>query len=279
MDFSVLHGIILGAVQALTEFLPVSSSAHLIIARELFTIPTLGAADLAIDAVLQLGTILAVLIYFWGDLWDIFAVTPVRLIAKKPIDTGVKNLFWGIVFGTAPILVIGLLLEGAMETAFRGLGFVALFLFLGTAFMMIAEWYTRRQRLYKKDFTVLDGLWIGLAQVLALFSGFSRSGATISGGLLRGFSRTDAVRISFLLSFPAIALSGLKKLFEVLPLLATHTLPLMSLIAGFLFSAILGFVVIHYLLQFVRNHSFTVFIAYRIGVVVALLIFILYTQH
>ncbi len=264
MHFSLLHGIVLGIVQALTEFLPISSSAHLVIVRALLHIPTLGATDLAIDAILQLGTVLAVSVYFFNDLWHIFVHTPLHLIRKKHVDAQEKNIFWGIIIGTIPILILGLVLEHVMENLFRGLWFVALFMFFGTLFMMLAEWYTKKQRVYKKQFTVLDGLWIGLAQVLSLFSGFSRSGATISGGLFCGFSRADAVRFSFLLSFPAIALSGLKKLYDIIPLITSHTLPVLPLIVGFVVSAIGGLAVIHYLLKFIRTHSFNVFIIYRL---------------
>ena len=275
MIFTTWHAIILAITEALTEFLPISSSAHLILVRELLHIQTLGTTDLAIDAVFQMGAIIAVLLYFWTDIKKIFIDTPLKLLVRQPVSGEESNMLWGIIAGTIPVIIVGILLEKTMETAFRHIVFVALFMFLGTVFMWVAQWYQKKRQLYKKNFTVIDGLWIGCAQVLALFSGFSRSGATISGGLLRGFSREDAVRFSFLLSFPAIVLSGLKKLYDLLPLLTAHTLPIISLVVGFFVSAILGFIVIHYLLKFVKTHSFNIFIVYRF-VLVAVLLFVIF---
>ena len=262
---TIFHSIILGLVEGLTEFLPVSSSGHLILARQILGIQTMDG--LAFDAVLQLATILAVLVYFWKDLWRIFG-TFINLVSKKPVEQKDKTLFWAIVIGTIPAVIFGLLLESKMETIFRNVHLVAITLFLGSLMMFAAEKYAR----HIKNLTVGKGFLIGLFQVLALVPGVSRSGATISGGLFTGLRREEAARFSFLLSFPVIVGAGLKKLYDIYKL---HELAILgpSLWVGSLVAFVVGIASIHFLISYLKKHTLNAFVVYRMLLVLAIIIF------
>ncbi|MFA4987884.1 MAG: undecaprenyl-diphosphatase UppP [Candidatus Brocadiia bacterium] len=252
----LLSGTFLGVVQGLTEFLPISSSGHLILARELFGIS--GEYGLAVDAVLQLATALAIGIYFRRELARL-VVAAIRLIVGRAADAGERTLVIAIVIGTVPAAVLGLLLEDYMETAFRSPWLVIGTLLAGSALMWGAEACARQDSFL----TWKKGVVIGLFQSLALVPGISRSGSTISGGLFCGLKRDEAARFGFLLAFPIIAGSGLLKLFELFSEGAVADLGI-GLAAGFIASFLVGLAVIHFLLKFLRKHTLTVFIAYRI---------------
>lgn len=230
-----MNNIILGIVQGLTEFIPVSSSGHLIVAREFLT---LHGNDLAFDAVLQLATVLAVLVYFWKDLWGL-------LYDWKKLKI--------IILATIPAVVFGLLLEKYMETVFRNVLLVAIMLAVGSFIMLLSEYFSTKD----KQLTLKNGFIIGLFQCLALIPGMSRSGMTISGGLFTGLSREEATRFSFLLSFPIILGSGLKKLLDIPHIDA-------SLSISFVVSFLVGLGAIHFLIKFLKNHSLRTFAWYRI---------------
>jgi undecaprenyl-diphosphatase len=254
---TIIEGVTLGAVQGITEFLPVSSSGHLILVRELFGLSV--DHGLAVDAVLQLATILAVGIYFFRDLWAM-TVTAARMMARRTVDPLHRTLVWAVVIGTIPAVAAGIALEDAMATVFRDGWLVAATLVAGAVLMAGAERYgTQRERL-----TVKKGAVVGLFQALALVPGVSRSGATISGGLFLGLARADAARFSFLLAFPVILGSGLKKLMELGAegaLAATGW----GLAVGFVVSFTVGLACIHFLLKFLREHSLMPFVWYRIA--------------
>jgi undecaprenyl-diphosphatase len=248
---SFIDAIILGLVQGLTEFIPISSSGHLIIAREIFNIN--GFEALGVDAVLQLATILAVIVYFFRDLPELLR-NRIYLLA--------------IVLGTIPAIIFGLLLENQMETVFRSSYLVAWTLIAGAILMYLAEHLAKAD----KVLTPLRGFVIGLFQTLALVPGISRSGATISGGLISGLNRVEATRFSFLLAIPIITGSGLKKLLELNSTggLSDQGFPLLL---GSLVAFTSGLLAIHFLIKYLKNHKLTIFIWYRI--VLALLIFVL----
>lgn len=230
-----MNNIILGIVQGLTEFIPVSSSGHLILAREFLSV---HGNDLAFDAVLQLATVLAVLVYFWKDLWGL-------LYDWKKLKI--------IVLATIPAVVFGLLLEKYMETVFRNVLLVAIMLAVGSFIMLLSEYFSTKD----KQLTLKNGFIIGLFQCLALIPGMSRSGMTISGGLFTGLSREEATRFSFLLSFPIILGSGLKKALDI------QTFDL-SFGLAFITAFIVGLGAIHFLIKFLKNHSLRAFVWYRI---------------
>ncbi len=260
---TILNSIILGITEGLTEFLPVSSSGHLIIVRQFLGIQNTNG--LAFDAILQLATILAVGLYFWKDIWALIK-SFFRLITRKTLRGKEATMFWAIFIGTIPAVVFGLLFENAMETIFRNIHLVALTLVLGSILMFFAEKYARQN----KTLTVEKGFLAGLFQCLALLPGVSRSGATISGGLFLGFTREEATRFSFLLSFPIILGSGLKKLYD---LYTMHELVVLgpSLWIGSLFAFVVGLGAIHFLITYLKKHTMYAFVIYRLLLVVVLL--------
>lgn len=259
------QAIVLGLVQGLTEFLPVSSTAHLTIAGRAF-----GLIDdarpqewTAFLAVVQLGTLAAVVGYFWRDLVD---MARGMLTRDGPRDA--RRLGWLVVLGTVPIGVVGLLLrdviEGPLTKDLRVIG-AAL---IGLALLLaLADWMGKRER-DAASLTWRDALVVGVAQVFSLVPGASRSGTTLTGGLFAGLTRETAARFSFLLSVPAIAASGLLEL--------PHALDAASRDVGALAlatvaAAVSGYLAIAFMLRFLRTRSTAVFVVYRIGLGVVLL--------
>lgn len=231
----MISNIILGLIQGLTEFIPVSSSGHLIVAREFLT---LHGNDLAFDAVLQLATVLAVFVYFRKDLWAL-------LFDWKKLKI--------VILATIPAVVVGLLLENYMETVFRNVLLVAIMLVVGSFIMLLSEFFATKN----KELNIKNGFIIGLFQCLALIPGMSRSGMTISGGLFTGLDREAATRFSFLLSFPIIFGSGIKKVFDIQAFDLSFGL-------AFLTAFIVGLAAIHFLLKFLKTHTLRTFAWYRI---------------
>ena len=261
-----LQSIILGLVQGLTEFIPVSSTGHLVIARQFMHLPEGG---LAFDAVLQLATACAVLVYFWKDIRSLI-VTFFKYITKKSIDASEDMMFKSIIIGTIPAIIIGLLLESFMESVFRSVLVVIITLLLGSILMYIAEWYARR-RGYDEPLTPYKALTVGFFQCLALLPGMSRSGSTISGGLLAGLNRETATRFSFLLSFPILFGTGLKKLGDIIGSQYSYQ-EYMHLLVGSAVAFIVGLAAIHFLISYLRKHTMSIFIWYRIALVIVLLV-------
>jgi undecaprenyl-diphosphatase len=255
---NIISGIILGLVQGLTEFLPISSSGHLILAREILGLQT--ADGLAVDAVLQLATILAVGIYFRRELVGL-TLTAGKWLVNRPTSAGQRTLLLAILIGTIPAVIFGLFLENLMDTVFRSVLLVISALIIGSLFMLIAEVCARRRQ--PDELNWRKGLFIGLFQCLALIPGISRSGSTISGGLFVGLDRSTAARFSFLLSFPIIVGTGLKKLLDLSVGGELSGLGL-SLPAAFLSAFFVGLIAIHFLLHFLRSHSLLIFIGYRL---------------
>src|SRR3989344_1229512 len=200
--------IILGFVEGATEFIPISSSGHLIIFRQILGVNSFGG--LAFDAMLQLSASLAILVYFWEDVLHLIQ-DAWKIITKQNLEQQNKILLYTILIGTIPAIVFGLLFEQWMETVFRNIELVALTLVLGS----ILFWYAEKVAKQDKLLSLGRGVIVGFFQCLALVPCVSRSGATISGGLIVGLSKDEAVRFSFLLSLPILLGAGLKKVFEV----------------------------------------------------------------
>ncbi|MCL9972104.1 MAG: undecaprenyl-diphosphatase UppP [Candidatus Pacebacteria bacterium] len=238
---------VLGFVQGATEFLPVSSSGHLIIARDLFHFsPEFG---LAIDAVLQLATALAIVVYFWSDI--------LRLLKFEERATS-----YAILIGTVPALIAGLLIEDIMATLFRSAELVAYALLAGSALMLVAEYGPKYRGVYAERWW-FEGVVVGCFQALALIPGMSRSGMTIVGGMLIGRSRADAARFGFLLAIPILLGSGLKKLMD-LGVDGTLATVGPALFVGAVVSFVSGLLAIYVLLALVRRTPLTVFVVYRV---------------
>ena len=280
---TLLQAIILGIVQGLTEFIPISSTAHLIFASRAVGLydgvnSTLRAEQTtATIAVLQLGTLLAVLIYFAGDIWRITLafvrdhlglITGSRATGTDPVATDHRRLSqdawlgWLVIIGSLPVAVVGLLFKKQIEGTFtKNLWVIATMMIVIAILLALAEWVGKQQR-SMEQLGILDAIVVGFAQCLALIPGSSRSGSTIMAGLFAGEVRETAARFSFLLSIPAVLASGLLELRE-----AIHKLPhgsYGSLVVATLVSAVVGYASIWFLLRFLRTHSTGIFIAYRL---------------
>ena len=273
---TILQAIFLGLVQGLTEFIPVSSTAHLVFAARL--VQLYGGADKTLQAeqttatiaVIQLGTLLAVLIYFTRDIINILrafisdhiAIWRARNAPEKPKLSRDAWLGWLVIIGSLPVGTIGLVLKKQIEGPFtKNLWVIATMMIVVGALLMIAELVGKRER-GMDQLTVKDALAVGSAQVLALIPGSSRSGSTIMGGLFSGLTRETAARFSFLLSIPAVAASGLLELKE-----AVHKLPpgsYGSLAVATVVAGVVGYASIWFLLRYLRTHSTSIVIVYRV---------------
>lgn len=254
---TIIEAIVLGIVQGLTEFLPISSTAHLRVVPALVGWEDPGAG---FTAVIQLGTLLAVLVYFWRDLAaSAKGVARALRSAEQSLEA---RLGVAILVGTVPISIAGLLLKEYIEGPFRSL-WVIVGTLVGVALILVlAEAVGRRER-FLQEVTWRDGLWVGICQAFALVPGVSRSGSTIAGALLLGFEREAAARFSFLLSIPSIFLAGVFELYtERHALLEQGALSVsIATVAAF----ISGYASIEFLLRFLRTRTLFVFILYRIA--------------
>ncbi len=268
---SLLVAAVLGVVQALTEFLPVSSTAHLLVFGELFGQSLSDARFRAFVAIIQTGTTLAVIVYFRAELWRLASAAISGLARGRPLDSPEARLAWLIVLGTVPAAVAGKLLERRIEAL--GNVVIAFSLVVWGLILLAAERFARHRRTIS-DVAFGDALAIGAGQAMALIPGTSRSGATISTGMALGLRREDAARFSFLLSVPITLGAGLYKLRKVLPALSGNPDWASATILGTVIALVAGYVVIGWLLAYLRTRTTYVFVAWRIlaGVVIAVLL-------
>ena len=294
---TLLQAIVLGIVQGLTEFIPISSTAHLVFASRLVGLydgvdATLKAEQTtATIAVIQLGTLLAVLVYFARDIINItraFVQDHLALMTGKQTtvensEPGLKGMFgrlsqdarlgWLVIIGSLPIAIVGLVFKEQIEGTFtKNLWVIATMMIVVGLLLAVAEWAGKRERGMDR-LGLKDALAVGFAQVLSLIPGSSRSGSTMMGGLFVGQTRETAARFSFLLSIPAIAASGALELKEAL-----HKLPdgsFVPLLVATVVSGAVGYASIWFLLRFLRTHSTGIFIVYRV-IVGAAIIFALF---
>jgi undecaprenyl-diphosphatase len=256
---SWLEAIVIGLVQGLTEFLPISSSGHVRIVPAFFGWEDPGAA---FTAVIQLGTMAAVLVYFRAELWAIARAWLREGRRPWREHSHEARLGWLIVIGTIPISIFGLAFSDQIESGARDLYLIGTALIAFSFVMLAAEWVGKRSR--HRPLTEInerDGILIGFAQALALIPGVSRSGATISAGLFRGFDRAAAARYSFLLSVPAVVLSGL---FELRDLGEGDNAAWGATVIATVVAFVSGYAAIAWLLRYLASHTLTVFVAYRI---------------
>lgn len=254
---NIIEAIILGFIQGATEFLPISSSGHLVLLPTIFH---MTPPDLTMVGLVHLGSLLAVLIYFRRDLWHIITAVLIGLRDRKPMGTTESRLGWFIAVGCIPAAVAGLLLEGFFENVFSEPTWVAFFLLVTAGLLVLGEKLMSGDKTFD-TMTWTDTIVIGLFQTMALFPGISRSGSTIVGGLLRGLDRSQAARYSFLLGVPVILGAGLLSLVDI----ATNpslTTSLAAYAAAFVTAALVGYLCIYFLLAWVRNHSLYIFAAY-----------------
>jgi undecaprenyl-diphosphatase len=249
-------------VQALTEFLPVSSTAHLLVFGELFGQRLGDDRFRAFVAIIQTGTTLAVIVYFREELWRLVRAAVQGLAAGKPLGTPAARLAWLIVIGTVPAAVAGKLLERRIEAL--GNATIAFSLVVWGLVLLAAERFARHRRTIE-DVALGDALAIGCGQALALVPGTSRSGATITTGMALGLKREDAARFSFLLSVPITLGAGLYKLRKVLPALSGQRDWVLATAVGTIVALCAGYVVIGWLLAYLRSRTTYVFVAWRVA--------------
>jgi undecaprenyl-diphosphatase len=271
---ALLQAVVIGIVQGLTEFLPISSSAHLIALPRMlgWNDPFLNSAEF--DVMLHLGTLVALLVYFWRDLWRLLLAWLSSLREGRLGDDPDRRLAWLLVVTLLPAALVGALFEDIFDTLFRErLALVGVLLVIGAAILWLAE---RRATLGRdlQQLRLPDAVVIGAAQALALLPGISRSGITIAAGLFLGLDRAAAARFSFLMGTPIIAGAGLWKLRALAGGDAGAFEPA-ALLAGMLAAALAGLLAIRFLLDYLRRHTTGIFIAYRLAFAGAVLAFLL----
>ena len=265
-----IQSIILGIVQGLTEFLPISSSAHLVLVPYLLNWNLPQSQVFPFDVLVQLGTLAAVIIYFWQDLVLIIKEFVLGIIKGKPFGSLEARMGWYLILATIPAGIAGLLLKSKVEEAFSSARATALFLLLTAVMLLVAEWLGKRQKNLAR-MTWFDALWIGVFQAISIFPGVSRSGSTMTGGMTRQLDRPSAARFSFLMSVPVMLAAGalsVKDLLKV-PHLSSF-LPVMAI--GFLTAGVVGYFSIRWLLSFIKKHSFFAFAIYCAALAALILI-------
>ena len=266
---STFEAIVLGIVQGLTEFLPISSSAHLRILGEF--LPSATDPGATFTAITQIGTELAVLVYFAKTIGRVIAQWWRSLLGRVPRNDPDARMGWLVIVGSIPIVVLGLLFQDAIDTSLRNLWITVAMLAGVGIVLLVADRIGARNTKELRELTWRDGIVLGLAQAAALIPGVSRSGATISAGLFLGYNREAATRYAFLLAIPAVFGSGLYKLKDIGGDASAAWGPtILATVLAF----VVGYAVIAWLLRYISTHNFTVFVWYRLGLaaVVAVLI-------
>jgi undecaprenyl-diphosphatase len=268
---TTFQAIILGIVQGITEFLPISSSGHLVIVPHLVGWEIPPDQTFVFDVLVQLGTLVAVIVYFWADLWTVISVT-LKSIGKPNFFTKPEvRLGINLIIATIPAVVIGFLFKDTVEAAFNNPTATAYFLLFTAALLVAAERVGKRARGIG-DIRWLNALWIGIFQALALFPGVSRSGATITGGMVNHLKRPEAARFSFLMAVPVMIGAGVLATFDLaqLPDLSTFAVPMLT---GFLTAGVVGYLAIHWLLRYLAEKTLYVFVVYLVVFSLVSLIF------
>ena len=277
---NLLEAIVLGIIQGITEFLPISSTGHLTVAGKLMGLISTQNPEhwTSFIAVIQLGTLISILIYFSKDIWNIlidFFKDNLGKRVKFAEQSENSKMGWLIIIGTIPVVIIGLSLKHVIEGEFtKNLYVIACSLILLAIILAIAE-KTAKFKKEMKDITVKDSIIIGIAQSFALIPGSSRSGTTITGGLFMGLKRETAARFSFLLSIPAVFASGMLELYESLKYLTPDMT--LNIIVATIVSGVSGYIAIDFLLKYLKKNSTFLFVYYRIGAGIAILI-LLFTK-
>jgi undecaprenyl-diphosphatase len=280
---SIIEAIILGLIQGLSEFLPISSTGHLTVAGKLMNLISSDNPEhwTAFIAIIQLGTLVSILVYFRKDIWNIaLSFIKENLSRKSYKEQSLDSrLGWLIIIGSVPVVVIGLLFKDIIEGALTKDLYVIAFSLIGLAIILAIAEKTAKFKKDIKDVTIKDALIVGTAQAFSLIPGSSRSGTTITGGLFSGLNRETAARFSFLLSIPAVFGSGLLQIYEGLKFIDANMV--VNLVAATIVAGISGYLAIDFLLKFLKKYSTFVFIYYRIilGIVILILLSANIIQH
>ena len=266
----VWHAIILGVIEGITEFLPISSTGHLTIAEKMLGYSISDSSITAFTAIIQSGAVLATVVYFWKDISRVLTAWIRGLFVNKYRKNSDYKYGWAIIIGSIPIAIVGILFKDEIETVLRSLWFVAIALILWSLVMWWAD-KKAKQNLHEEDITWRDTLAVGIAQCLALIPGVSRSGATMSAGLLRNFDRVAVTKLSFFLSIPALSAAGILQIISKHSVIGASVGWTATIIAT-LISFVVAYISVAWLLKFVAKHDYSVFIWYRVIVGVLLLI-------
>lgn len=260
---TLLEAILLGIVQGLTEFLPISSSAHLVLVPYLLNWQLDQQVVFVFDVLVQMGTLLAVIVYFRADLWKIIRAWVGGLARRQPFADADARLGWYLILATIPAGVFGLLIKDMVEAAFTSPLATALFLLITAVLLLVAERIGRRARSLS-EMSWKDALVIGAFQAVSVFPGISRSGSTIAGGMTRHLDRRSAARFSFLMSIPVMLAAGLLAMLDLMDIPnLTEFLPLM--VAGFISAGVVGYLSIRWLLAFLTRRPLTAFAVYCVA--------------
>jgi undecaprenyl-diphosphatase len=266
----ILQSIILGIIQGLTEFLPISSSAHLVIVPYLFGWEIPAQEAFIFDVLVQLGTLLAVIVYFRNDLYKIITGVINGMIHKHPFSESSSRMGWMLVLATIPAVVAGVLFKDPVERVFGSPLATGLLLFGTAVLLVIAETIGKRNRQVEST-TWMDALIIGVFQVISLLPGISRSGSTITGGMIRNLDRPSAARFSFLMSVPVLIGAGTLAFFDLIKL-PNFSVQLPTLILGFITSAVVGYLSIRWLLAYLVTRKLYPFAIYCTVVSILILV-------
>ncbi len=261
-----LDAVILGIVEGLTEFLPVSSTGHLTIVEKMLGLDLADPAVTGFTAVIQMGAIVAVIVYFFTDIWHIIRAWSLGLVKPEYRGQLDHRMGWYVIVGSIPIGIAGLLLKDVITGGLRSLWVVAAGLILWSGVMWIAERMGRQKRSLR-DLRMRDAIGVGVVQIIALVPGVSRSGATISGGLFLGLDRVTATKLSFFLSIPALLAAGLFEMKDALG----GSISVGQTLVGTGVSFVVAYAAIAWLLKFVAHNSIAWFVPYRIGLGLLLL--------
>lgn len=257
---SYFQAVILGIIQGLTEFIPVSSTAHLLIGQVLLGIPS-QSRIFSFTVIIQLGTVLALLLFFWKDIWNIVQAFFMGIWHKKPFETHDSLIGWLVIVATIPALIVGFLLKDVIDKWFSNAILIAgVRLLMSAILLAVVEYFGRHERPLESA-SWMDALAVGFFQILSIFPGASRSGSTIAGGIIRGFDRPSAARLAFLMSAPILIAAGAYESLQVIQMDGT-TAFLPYLAVGFTTAAVVGWLSIKWLLGFLQKHSLYIFAGY-----------------
>jgi undecaprenyl-diphosphatase len=257
---SLLQAGLLGIVQGVTEFLPISSSAHLVLVPWALGWHFEPGQTFVFDVLVQAGTLTAVIAYFWSDLRTLFVAAVAGLLRRHPLGDPHARLAWLLVVASLPAALLGVLIKDTVEATFSSPMAVSGFL-LGTAALLVLSERARKQDRQMASLSVAEAVWVGLAQALALFPGISRSGATIAAGLSCGLQRREAARFSFLMSIPVMLGASLVAAGDLIQTTNTGS-QMPALAVGFLAAAVTGYLSIRWLLGYLTRRPLTVFALY-----------------
>jgi undecaprenyl-diphosphatase len=257
---TIFQSILLGVIQGLTEFLPISSSGHLVIVPYLLGWEFQAQDVFIFNVLVQVATLVAVFAYFWFDLLEIAKAMLFGLFLKSPMGTPSARLGWYLIIGTLPAGIFGIVLKNSVEKAFSSPLATGVSLLFTAVLLVIAERIGKRNKVLER-IKWIDAVWIGMFQVLAIFPGVSRSGATITGGMIRDIERPSSARFAFLLSIPIMLAAGLSAVLDLIHLPDSEAL-LLSYIPGFISAAFVGYLAIRWLIKYLTNHSLYIFAVY-----------------